>query len=56
MLSALIWIPVIGGIIIGFLPNQLAEKSRSLALVIGSIILAFTLAIGLQFDPNQSGL
>jgi NAD(P)H-quinone oxidoreductase subunit 4 len=56
MLSTLIWIPVIGGIIIGFLPDQQAEKSRPLALIIGSLLLALTLAIGLQFDPTQEGL
>jgi NAD(P)H-quinone oxidoreductase subunit 4 len=56
MLSALIWIPVVGGIIIGFLPEKQAEKSRSFALVIASVLLAFTLAIAFQFDPNQSGL
>ena len=56
MLSALIWIPVIGGIIIGFLPEKQAEKARPLAFIFAGIILAFTFAIALQFDPNQSGL
>ena len=56
MLSALIWIPVIGGIIIGFLPEKQAEKARPLAFVFAGVILAFTFAIALQFDPNQSGL
>lgn len=56
MLSALIWIPVIGGIIIGFLPEKQAEKARSLALIIASLILGLTLALAIQFNPNQSGL
>ncbi|MFP4132838.1 MAG: NADH-quinone oxidoreductase subunit M [Halothece sp.] len=55
MLSALIWIPVIGGIIIGFLPEKQAEKARPLAFLFAGIIIALTGVIALQFDPNQSG-
>jgi len=56
MLSALIGIPVIGGLIIGFFPEKQADKSRSLALIIASIALGLILAIAIQFDPNQTGL
>mgnify|MGYP006270438657 FL=1 len=56
MLSTLIWIPVIGSLLIGFLPEKQADKSRPLALIIASVLLANTFAIALQFDPNESGL
>ena len=56
MLSALIWIPVIGGIIIGFLPQKQAEKSRPFALIVASILLVITIIIGFEFDPNVNGL
>ncbi|AFZ45640.1 NADH dehydrogenase subunit M [Halothece sp. PCC 7418] len=56
MLSSLIWIPVIGGIIIGFLPEKQADQSRPFALIIASLLLVLTVAVGLQFDPSQEGL
>jgi NAD(P)H-quinone oxidoreductase subunit 4 len=57
MLSALIWIPVLGAALIAFLPGNLeAVRSRKLALAIASVILVVNLVLGLQFDPHNPHL
>ena len=56
MLSVLIIIPVLAALIIGLLPKQLsAQQVRSIALIITSIILAWTAKLTFDFDltnPN----
>ncbi|MGB3207666.1 MAG: NADH-quinone oxidoreductase subunit M [Crinalium sp.] len=57
MLSSLIWIPLLGAAIVGFLPGNLsASRLRGISLVIGSIILAVTIWILSQFDLSYPGL
>ncbi|MEL4896978.1 NADH-quinone oxidoreductase subunit M [Crocosphaera sp. Alani8] len=54
MLSALIVIPLIGAILIAFLPVQKEDKFyRSLALVFASILFIYTLRIAFQFEISN---
>ncbi len=57
MLSSLIWLPVVGAAIVGFLPRTIAHtRLRSIAVAIATAILLATLWIGSQFDLTNSGL
>lgn len=57
MLSTLIWLPILGAAIVGFLPGKLAAtRIRSIALIIAAAILVVTLWLATQFDLNNSGL
>lgn len=57
MLSALIWIPVLGATLIGFWPSSLEPgRSRLVALVVTGITLLWTVVLGSQFDPGNTGL
>jgi NAD(P)H-quinone oxidoreductase subunit 4 len=52
MLSAIIWLPVLGSILIGILPNF----SRSIALIISGLSLLVTLAIACVFNYQDTSL
>jgi NAD(P)H-quinone oxidoreductase subunit 4 len=55
MLSALIWVPLLGAAIIAFYPGELdAIRTRTLALIIASSVLILNLVLGFQFDPANS--
>jgi NAD(P)H-quinone oxidoreductase subunit 4 len=57
MLSTLIWIPVLGAAIVGFLPGNLsATRVRSIALAIATGIVLITCWLGSQFDLTTFGL
>lgn len=57
MLSALIWIPVLGALIIAVLPAAVeASRIRQVALMFGSIALALTIALATQFDALSIGM
>ncbi len=57
MLSTLIWLPVLGAAIVGFLPrNVAANQLRSIAVAIATAILLVTLWLSSQFDLTNSGL
>lgn len=57
MLSALIWIPVLGAAIIGFWPGSLnPSRSRLFALVVTGITLIWTVVLGTQFEPSNTEL
>jgi NAD(P)H-quinone oxidoreductase subunit 4 len=57
MLSTLIWLPVLGAAVIGFLPgNQTASRLRYLALAFGIAILLWNLWLLTQFDLTAPGL
>ncbi len=54
MLSALVLIPLIGAILIAFLPGkQENDFYRSLAILVAIILCIFTLVIGLEFNTNN---
>lgn len=55
MLSALIWIPLVGAVAIGLLPKQLEVRARLVALLLGAFSLIWTLVIGSQFSLDFSG-
>ena len=52
MLSAIIWLPVLGAILIGVLPRF----SRTIALIISGITLVVSIAIAGSFNYQDSGL
>ena len=57
MLSALIWIPVVGALIIVALPATVeASRVRQAAIVLSAIVLAVTIAIATQFDALNIGM
>ena len=52
MLSAIVWLPILGAISIGIVPGF----SRSIALIISGLSLAISIAIALMFDYQDAGL
>jgi NAD(P)H-quinone oxidoreductase subunit 4 len=56
MLSTLIWLPVIGAALIGFLPGLSGKSIKQLALLASLGLLVLTLQIAIQFDLSLSGL
>ncbi|WP_416672177.1 NADH-quinone oxidoreductase subunit M [Egbenema bharatensis] len=56
MLSALIWIPVVGAIVIALLPDSLLDRTRQIALVIASVVGIWTIGLASQFDVSLPGL
>lgn len=55
MLSALIWVPVLGAILISCLPaNWQPQRYRSVAMVVAGIVLVWTIFLGVLFDPTQT--
>ncbi len=54
MLSALIWLPVLGAALVGFWPTAITPmRSRYLALVVGSVAFLWTVVLGIQFNPGN---
>jgi NAD(P)H-quinone oxidoreductase subunit 4 len=51
MLSAIIWLPVFGAILIGIIPGF----SRSIALIVSGLTLVVTLAIATSFNYQDAG-
>ncbi|MGF1496024.1 MAG: NADH-quinone oxidoreductase subunit M [Elainellaceae cyanobacterium] len=57
MLSALIWVPLLGTILISLLPKSIQPYwYRRVALAIAIGLLAWTALLGLQFDVSQTSL
>ena len=55
MLSTLIWLPVLGAAVVGFLPgNQTANQLRNIALAIATAIVLATFWLVSQFDITSS--
>ncbi|MGL5872422.1 MAG: NADH-quinone oxidoreductase subunit M [Xenococcaceae cyanobacterium] len=53
MLSAFIWMPLLGAIIIGLWPSKIeAAYCRSIALAIALSVLILNIILGFQFDPS----
>ena len=56
MLSFLLWFPVIGAGIIGFLPGKIAsDRLRQITTIFAVIIFAWTIWLLTQFDVSNSG-
>lgn len=56
MLSTLIWLPILGALILGFLPLQLSGKqARNLGLAVSGAALLWTLWLFTQFDLAIAG-
>ncbi len=56
MLSFLIWLPIVGSLIIAFLPNKNAQLIRLTSLVISVIALAISLLLITNYDYQIQGL
>ena len=57
MLSALIWIPVVGALLIAILPASIAaSRVRQVAIAWSAIVLAVTIALATQFDALNIGM
>lgn len=57
MLSLLIWLPIVGAAIVGFLPQQLSSSQiRSVAVWLSGAILLWTIWLLAQFDISLSTL
>lgn len=58
MLSTLIWLPIIGAILIGFIPTRLmsATQVRLVALLVSGLTFLWNLLILIKFDINNSGM
>jgi NAD(P)H-quinone oxidoreductase subunit 4 len=56
MLSTLIWLPVIGAILIGFVPGLTGKSTKQLALIASIGLCVLTFWIAAQFDLSTSGL
>lgn len=57
MLSLLIGIPLLGGLLVGLIPEQAGKGlHRSLALGFGLAWLGLSLGLLLQFDPQAQGI
>ena len=52
MLSAMIWLPVLGAILIGIIPGF----SRTIALIISGLTLVISIAISATFNYQDPGL
>ncbi len=50
MLSGLIWIPVLGAALIGFLPGITPRHSRLIALIVAISVFLWSIFLGTQFD------
>lgn len=56
MLSALVWIPVVGAVLIGLLPQSIvASRIRQVTLVVSVVVFAWTLFLASQFDAVSIG-
>lgn len=56
MLSVLIWLPIVGAAILGFLPTSIPTKTvRNGALAISGVVLLWTIWLFTQFDLANSG-
>jgi NAD(P)H-quinone oxidoreductase subunit 4 len=57
MLSALIWVPILGALIMACLPERLPpHRYREIALTIASSLLVWTIVLVLQFNPAFPGM
>ncbi len=57
MLSALIWMPVLGALAIAVLPAATsASRIRQVAIAVGAIVLVLTIALATRFDALSSGM
>lgn len=55
MLSVLIWLPIVGGAVLAFVPKLSAQQTRNGALAIAGSTLLWTLWLFTQFDLGATG-
>lgn len=57
MLSALIWLPVLGAVVIGFWFTAITPmRSRYISLGVAVVTLVWTIFLGIQFNPSDVAL
>lgn len=55
ILSCLLWTPLLGALVLGFMPQRLHRHARGVAAGFSGLSLAWTLALAIRFDtasPN----
>ena len=55
MLSALILIPLIGSVLVGFIPDQKGKSSRTIAILVAIVIIVINCYVGFNFDTSLDG-
>ncbi len=56
MLSAFIWLPVVGALLIGFWPKLTSQQARQVSLVISGGLFVWSAIVAGLFDISNSGL
>lgn len=58
MLSVLIWVPILGAVIIGLLPNKIGQPKtiRFIALFVSGLILLWNILLLLKFNISNPGM
>ena len=56
MLSALIWVPILGAIILGIWPNLTAQQARKISLFISGGLFIWSILLVRFFDFSDAGL
>lgn len=56
LLSALIWFPVIGGLLVLWVGNRFGHLTRGLAMLVAVITLLLSLPLALQFDTSTAAM
>jgi NAD(P)H-quinone oxidoreductase subunit 4 len=55
MLSALIWLPLVGIALLWVLPSQAERRTQNIALAIAVVLFAWTVVLGIRFDIGMGG-
>jgi NAD(P)H-quinone oxidoreductase subunit 4 len=55
MLSALIWLPLVGIALLWVLPSQAERRTQTIALAISVVLFAWTVVLGIRFDIGMGG-
>ncbi|MGA1562189.1 MAG: NADH-quinone oxidoreductase subunit M [Gammaproteobacteria bacterium] len=56
LLSALIWFPVIGGLLVLWVGNRFGHLTRGLAMAVAVVTLLLSLPLALQFDTSTAAM
>ena len=56
LLSALLFIPLLGGLLVAFFPKERTREIKSFALIVSLIPLALVLAVWRQLDFSLPGI
>src|ERR1700738_3405347 len=55
MLTVFLLLPVVGALLIAFLPKEREHEAKYLALAASGLAFAIAIAVFIRFDPDQPG-